>query len=117
MYFPPIVDFVPRKRMQSRKQVAILRRLLENSSECHWCHKPVVKSDGSGSIAANTATLDHVVSRAEGGADTYSNSVLACYRCNQKRSGVTYFWVTHERQKRMAPNRLFGVFIKNGEAT
>ena len=115
-YFPPIVDFVRRRPMNPRKQVSILRRLLAESSICHWCEKPVVKSYEPGSCADNAATVDHVVSRAEGGADTYANSVLACYRCNQNRAHLTHFWVTYARQKAAAPNRLFGVFIKNGEA-
>ena len=116
-YFPPIVDFVPRKEMSGAKRTRLLNRLLEKSSICHWCGVPVFKNPpGESNQRNNTATVDHIISRAEDGADIYDNVVLACRRCNERRSGDTFFAVTHKRQKASAPNRLFGVKITNGEA-
>jgi len=117
-YFPPIEDFVPRKKASSRKQQNLLDRLLQKRSLCHWCKKPVFRAEsGITHLEHNTATVDHIVNRAEGGADSWSNVVLACYECNQTRSKTFGYAIKHIRQKAAAPNRLFGVMIKNGEAT
>jgi 5-methylcytosine-specific restriction endonuclease McrA len=42
---------------------------------CHWCH-------------GYADTVDHVLSRAEGGQDTPENLVAACRRCNFRRGAI-----------------------------
>ena len=116
MIFPPIEDFKPRKRMGQKMQESRLKRLLVRDKVCHWCGCEVVKGEYDVPSASNTATSDHVVSHAEGGSNSMGNLVLACYRCNQERGKEQGFWIKQARYHAMAPNRLFGVFIRNGEA-
>lgn len=55
---------------------------------CRWCGRDVLRvpSFWERGLEANHATLDHVIPRSARGPDTVENLVMACYRCNQKRS-------------------------------
>jgi hypothetical protein len=50
---------------------------------CHWCHKPTVLVN---SPVPLQATIDHVIPRCRGGADTLDNVVNSCLKCNQDRN-------------------------------
>ena len=52
------------------------------TASCFWCHDPLTVDD---------STIDHVVSRAEGGGHQYqgkNNIVLSCGKCNGLRGTV-----------------------------
>lgn len=119
-YFPPIVEnsHVPIKRISGAKRTRLFEGLVkERGLICHWCGRPVVRMrSGEGRHANNTATLDHVVSRIFGGSDRRTNCVIACRKCNHDRGLVDGFLSSLSKFHLCAPNRLFGVVIKNGEA-
>lgn len=51
---------------------------------CVWCGRAVFKGRG-----ARVATLDHVITRYEGGMNTTGNLVTACHTCNSERNKRT----------------------------
>ena len=116
MHFPPIEDFKPRKRMSQNAQMSRLKHLLQRDKTCRWCGCDVVRGAYGKRPEPNWATVDHVISHADGGSDDIGNLVLACYGCNTKRGKEQEFNTLTARQHAVAPNRLFGVFIRNGEA-
>lgn len=48
---------------------------------CRYCGREVVTN--AAESAPEKATLDHVIPRAAGGANTQVNLVTSCYACNQ----------------------------------
>lgn len=120
MNFPPITEnsHTPRGRISGSLKKQLLDRHFRISPKCHWCPTITIRNPPGGDQrqAANTATLDHLISRTESGPDTFENTVLACARCNNTRGAATLFLVTHRRMHQAAPNRLFGVRIQNGHA-
>lgn len=56
----------------------------EQAGKCHYCETEMTLSLGFN----RTATVDHVVPRSKGGADTNDNIVAACYDCNQKKGNM-----------------------------
>ena len=50
---------------------------------CRYCGIPVIEPLRNELVKRNTATLDHVISIADGGRDHISNIVIACRDCNQ----------------------------------
>jgi 5-methylcytosine-specific restriction endonuclease McrA len=74
----------------TRNRASRRRRFFEvlisrNGMFCHWCGYEVVRTL---KVIPNQATLDHVTPRSEGGANSLSNLVLACYACNQNRAKI-----------------------------
>jgi len=70
--------WVRRKRMAvpfSRRNVYV-----RDNGECQYCARVLHTSE---------YTLDHVVPRCQGGVSSWTNLVLACLRCNKKKSGMT----------------------------
>jgi 5-methylcytosine-specific restriction endonuclease McrA len=62
-------------------------KLIErDGTACHWCGRQMRHATISGRLPDDYITIDHIVGRADGGSDDPSNLVLACYRCNQRRS-------------------------------
>ncbi len=59
------------------------------NGKCYFCGGDMViqteKGAYSGMLASYHCTLEHVVPLWMGGADVFSNTVAACYGCNQKR--------------------------------
>ena len=53
--------------------------------KCHWCPR-VLNLRGSEKTNPLYCTVDHLVEKALGGSDDYSNLVPACKRCNSSRS-------------------------------
>ena len=72
----PAADFMPAKRPKARTVAAIKKRLFAQSDRCHWCGKQLTK---------RTATLEHVLPLAQGGANVEENYALACKECNGAR--------------------------------
>ncbi len=48
---------------------------------CCWCGRHTTDERGRG----HSATVEHVVPKAEGGSDDMDNLVMACMRCNNER--------------------------------
>jgi 5-methylcytosine-specific restriction endonuclease McrA len=59
----------------SRRNIAI-----RDNSECQYCGKLLTLPE---------YTLDHVVPRVQGGVSKWTNLVLACIKCNKRKSGQT----------------------------
>lgn len=60
-----------------------LRRRLsaEQNHRCVYCGIPTIDEYGH----SHSATIEHVKPLSRGGADRYSNMVMACYSCNLQR--------------------------------
>ncbi|TPF18006.1 HNH endonuclease [Priestia megaterium] len=67
------------KKVKKLYQYEVLRKevLIRDKYICHYCKK---KGD----------TVDHIISRAEGGFSTPENLVCSCLKCNWKKSTMKY---------------------------
>lgn len=56
-----------------------------------WSRRGVLNRDGRrcGYCPAPATTVDHIVPRSQGGANTWLNTVAACYTCNQRKADRT----------------------------
>jgi 5-methylcytosine-specific restriction endonuclease McrA len=65
-----------------KHEVRLTRRNLfsRDKNKCQYC---------GNRFSATELTLDHVVPRVQGGANSWSNLVCACMRCNTKKGGRT----------------------------
>jgi len=78
-------------RVQRNEQFLGRQQMRRTVLVCHYCgRKPlkIISWDESSRmshyarLASNQATADHMVPRSQGGDDSDSNMVVACYRCN-----------------------------------
>jgi len=74
-----------RKYVNVAKKAALLRYsrrniLIRDNHECQYCGKKCEGKD---------ATLDHVLPSSRGGKSTWTNIVLACTKCNNKKDDRT----------------------------
>ena len=61
----------------------------ENGGICPYCGKSL----NSGKAFSPETEIDHIIPRAWGGANTYSNKVLCCTKCNKEKGDSTpYLW-------------------------
>lgn len=68
--------------INSKRSRAIKLTLFEiQEGKCFYCFTEVVMESGLDS----SATLDHLIPKSVGGANTRDNLVLACNRCNQAK--------------------------------
>lgn len=67
---------VPPREMSWSKRGVILR----DDFVCAYC---------GNKLKFKTATVDHVIPKAQGGKDIWTNTVCACFRCNQKKGNKT----------------------------
>ena len=51
-----------------------------DNNTCQYCNKKFLSSD---------LTLDHVIPKSRGGANTWTNLVASCKKCNQKKANRT----------------------------
>lgn len=65
-----------------REQVKLNRRNIyaRDANQCQYCGKY---------YSTRELTLDHVVPRVQGGANSWTNLVCACVKCNAKKGGRT----------------------------
>jgi 5-methylcytosine-specific restriction endonuclease McrA len=65
-----------------KPEVRLTRRNLyaRDKNKCQYCGKR---------FPATELTLDHIVPRVQGGANSWSNLVCACLRCNTRKGGRT----------------------------
>jgi len=69
---PPIVR---RKKLKfCRRQV-----FLRDDWICQYC----------GAGKSHDLTIDHIIPKCQGGKNTYTNCVTACFNCNQRKAGLT----------------------------
>lgn len=105
-------DIVP-----SVRRTLLLHALREYGPECHWCGRETVwPPRGSYPSADNHRTLEHLTPRGMGGKDTFENTRIACYKCNHDRSIWQEWLIWLHRLTIVAPNRLFGVYVRGDEA-
>lgn len=71
---------VPRRRIGYSKAIVFER----DKFLCQYCGKKV-KPNGP-SASPDTATIDHVIPRSNGGKTTFENTVTACVTCNTKKA-------------------------------
>jgi 5-methylcytosine-specific restriction endonuclease McrA len=76
-------------RRQAKRLRRIRRRLWANDPTCFYC--------GGWLRAFRWATLDHIRPRCEGGDDREENLVLACRRCNGRKSSLPFEIVAVQR--------------------
>lgn len=78
--------------------------LLQEFGICFWCGI-VVKDYGlppnNEDNPPDAATIDHLVSRFYRGNGEFSDRVLACYHCNQKRAQEENRRLTREHNKKL----------------
>lgn len=62
----------------NRKETPFTRRgvLMRDNYKCSYCPRPAT-------------TIDHVVPKSRGGANTYENTVACCIRCNSEKANKT----------------------------
>lgn len=68
-------------RLSGERRRRLVRELLKASPRCHWCPKV---------LNIETATLDHIITIADGGTNRKSNQVLSCESCNHERGSTKY---------------------------
>ena len=66
---------------------------------CYICHEPTKERDGE--WAPDYPTCDHVEPLSKGGAHTYDNIRLACWRCNTEKGADLYEEVLSHEQYRI----------------
>ncbi|HEX5597471.1 MAG TPA: HNH endonuclease, partial [Micromonosporaceae bacterium] len=56
-----------------------------------WSRAGVLNRDGRrcGYCPAPATTIDHILPRSRGGKNTWSNTIAACYDCNQRKGACT----------------------------
>ena len=79
---PSIIRFLGRVRGLFRKGVKFNRHnvYLRDKGRCVYCGNKVSKSN---------FTYDHVAPKSQGGKTIWTNVVIACLRCNQRKSNRT----------------------------
>lgn len=78
---PSVVRFI-RATQGRRKAIKFSRENVyaRDNGKCQYCRRPVTHGD---------ATYDHVIPKAQGGQTNWTNIVIACVSCNQKKGGRT----------------------------
>jgi len=79
---PSVIRFLGKVRGLVRRGAKFNRHnvYLRDKGCCQYCGNKVSKSD---------FTYDHVVPRSQGGKTVWTNVVIACLRCNQKKANRT----------------------------
>jgi 5-methylcytosine-specific restriction endonuclease McrA len=82
LYERPAVILLRRGHARRRRAPRFSRRavVVRDRSTCMYCGAKLAKSE---------ATVDHVVPRAQGGTSSWTNTVAACFTCNQRKSSRT----------------------------
>lgn len=81
MKMPSVVRFI--RGIRSKKKAVKFSRenvYTRDRGRCQYCERTVSRHE---------ATYDHVVSRAAGGKTEWTNIVICCYDCNQRKASRT----------------------------
>jgi 5-methylcytosine-specific restriction endonuclease McrA len=78
---PGVVRLIVYRRMP-RFNRAVSRKsvMLRDRMTCQYCHQ---------AFEARKLTLDHVIPRSRGGANTWENMVACCHPCNNRKADKT----------------------------
>lgn len=81
----------------TRVRAAKRQRLwVEQDGKCHYCDsETILPKQGTKIPSKLLATLDHIITQAEGGTDSLRNMVIACASCNNKRGDLPYDYFLH----------------------
>jgi 5-methylcytosine-specific restriction endonuclease McrA len=79
-----------RNRLKKLRNIAFLAQ----DRRCFYCDRKMWTGDPSGRALRDLCTAEHLTARCDGGTDTLSNIVAACWPCNVGR---------HRRKKPLAP--------------
>lgn len=79
---PSIIQFVGKALGMFRRGVKFNRQnvFLRDKGRCQYCNQKLSKTE---------FTYDHVRPRAQGGTTKWSNVVVSCFPCNQRKAGRT----------------------------
>ena len=79
---PSIIRFLGNAASLFRKGVKFNRQnvYLRDKGRCQYCGRKISKSE---------FTYDHVVPRGQGGVTKWTNVVIACFECNQRKANRT----------------------------
>lgn len=78
---PAVIRFLKGARWRSGKVTFCKRNVhARDDGRCQYCRK---------AVPLDQATYDHVVPRAQGGKTVWSNIVIACLPCNQRKGSRT----------------------------
>lgn len=69
------------------KRRKIIRLYEQQEGLCFYCKSPMALEPrpADGKVASNLATIEHLTPRSRGGTLRDSNTVAACYQCNNDR--------------------------------
>ncbi len=73
--------------LSDRERLAVLFTV--NHGKCHYCGRKVHINSRQKYHQAR-ATIDHMIPAIGGGADSFQNCILACNKCNIKKSDMSY---------------------------
>ena len=78
---PSVIRLLVYRRMP-RQNRAVSRKsiFLRDRYTCQYCHR---------TLTAKQLTLDHVIPRSRGGANSWENMVACCYVCNNRKADRT----------------------------
>ena len=70
-----------------RKSAAMDVVIDRDGKRCFYCRRVTqrLRRSRGGKLPSDTATLDHVIPKSEGGSNDTENLVLACTECNRRR--------------------------------
>lgn len=70
------------REINHNTQIAYSKRnvTIRDNNTCQYCAKK---------LTTKTATIDHVMPKSRGGKNTWENTVVACYKCNNKKDCKT----------------------------
>ncbi len=110
---PSVVRFV--RAIQSRKK-GMIKFSRENvyardNGRCQYCSRPV---------STDNMTYDHVIPRSQGGQTNWTNIVISCIPCNQKKGKLTlaqsgmHLRTTPVRPKKLSDSMRFHLTWQKG---
>lgn len=73
------------KDSDPRNLTAWKRILFKEHNFCGWCKKPLLHKKKNTGTEWNSATLDHIIQKSDGGPDMRFNFKVSCLRCNNGR--------------------------------
>jgi hypothetical protein len=81
IYLPSVIRLRTYRHVPIRMQVASRKNIyIRDGHRCMYCGR---------SFAGQELTLDHVIPRSKGGANSWDNLVAACTKCNHRKADRT----------------------------
>lgn len=86
-----------------RKYISKLVRYIEQEGKCCFCERDTIAQLGEPYNRKRLATIEHVIPRSTGGANSFKNYLISCYECNNSR-GCENFEVFAEKMRGVKRN-------------